>query len=616
MRTLFALVPLMALGILAGFSSEETTGRDLEGLASEARLRSFQALAELDGEQLAMLAGLADRVAERRDRYLDRRLSVLEIQRTAFGKFRGENLDGGEFTSLVQKNTEKAERIGNVSSREFVRSLSMIDEIAREELDPGQYLLLEVLDPEDFVHCALGPMARAPGKPLERQAWGALEAVAGLQGLQLTGKARREAERLLEVSAREGAAPWDHEAELIRIRALLERAASLPERAIERCRERLARALLPRTESARARRELRELHLQEHPRPSTLVRLLLVEGAASLLRGGETTDSTARQREVRELEGEVAELRHDINLLNLMNGLHLSRGQLATLRGIGGQAREERAKVAERRPHPSLFASLGFPPAPLEPSGKEGDRTQLGREMKRLRDEIDRGRLPGEKGMRGMERIAGHAPVARPLLPHVCRAELGGEVLEVLSPAQVQVLFDYVSCLIPPEELLNPVRVGEAGNDEEVLDALREVRDIPEERYGEERRAVAEGVLSRLERHEGSWPAGERERVVGEIAELLDEVRDLDDASFTVRSPDFIERVSTLEFKSVLLAKVDIDREHELNRRANVHLLDPRVVDLAGAIITRRDERGLPDPVDLETIRPADSCKDGKCAVD
>ncbi len=58
------------------------------------------------------------------------------------------------------------------------------------------------------------------------------------------------------------------------------------------------------------------------------------------------------------------------------------------------------------------------------------------------------------------------------------------------------------------------------------------------------------------------------------------------------------------------------DRVELLTRRTWHLLLDPAVPELARQIVDRRDARGLPDPVDLETIDPADSCKDGDCAID
>lgn len=614
------LILPLALGALAGTpatnSSEEIAQRDLEGLAAEARLRSFLALAELDEQELATLAGLADRVAMHRDRYLDQRRTVLNHQRAAFISFRAEDLDGGDFTPGVQKDTWKAEQLGIVSSREFVHSLTVIDELAAESLDPGTLLLLDVLQPEDFARCALCAKERAPGKPLERQAWGALEAVGGLKGKQLSSKARAEAERLLEIAAREGVPAGNPDAELRRIVALLERAGSIPERAVERCRDHLARAIRPRTRSDQARVELRAIHTAKQPLPSTLVRLLLAEGASDLLRGGELDQPSPGEREVRDGEAEVARLRNEINLLNLMNGLHLSRAQLASLREIGERAYEVRCKVAERRPNPSAFASLGFTPLPLEPTEREGGRSQLGKEIKHLRSETGRGRLPAETGVRVVQILAAFAPAERPMLPKECRVEYGAEVLEVLTPAQRRVLLDFSPCLIPPKELRDPVRVGEAGGDEEALRVLDEIRAFDDEDYATLRAELAEKNLARLEAHEGRWPEPERRRVLGEMEQLLDDVRGLDAAAFAVRSPEFVERLLGLQLKTAMKKRVDVDVEHELNRRANVFLLDPCVAGLARQMGERRDARGVPDPVDLEKITPADSCKDGECAVD
>ena len=173
------LILPLAFGVSAETPPGEPPAVDLEVVASEARLRSFQALAGLDERQSEALASLADRMAFDRDRYLGHRLSLLQIQRVAFESFRQEDLDGGEFQPLTMRNTSRANRLGNDSRIDFVKSLADYDALAREVLDPGQLLLLDLLEPEQFVTCALGPKERAPGDPLRRQAWGALEAVAG-----------------------------------------------------------------------------------------------------------------------------------------------------------------------------------------------------------------------------------------------------------------------------------------------------------------------------------------------------------------------------------------------------------------------------------------------------
>ncbi|MEW6074662.1 MAG: hypothetical protein AB1726_18980 [Planctomycetota bacterium] len=610
------LLPLLLLALVPprAAAGEALAGRDLEALAAEARLRSFQALAGLDLTQTETLAGLAERVAGERDRYLARRASLLAIQKATFTAFRHQNLDGGELTPLVERNTAEASHLGDKTRNEFVASLAGIDALAREVLDPGQLLLVDLLGPEELVRCALGEADRAPGEPLLRQAWGALEAVAGEKGRTLERLAGDEARQLLAVAAREGQPAWDPAAEEERIAGVLERAACLSDRAAERCRGALAREILPRTKTEHAREGLARIHAEKVLAPSTLLRLLLAEGAASILRGGEAADLTPERRAVRELEADVETLRDQISLLNLLNGLHLSRAQLAALASCGERAAAARAK--EARVLPSALASIGLPPGPGEPpDGAEG-RERLGREMQRLSDELGRGRLPVAKRVRRIEAIAGRRPAGPAGLSPEAAAAGAREVLAVLTPAQEQVLLDFNRCLLPPPELKDPVRVGQAGGNERRLRELALVRDVPAERYGARRAQIAEGALFRLEKLEGSFSPDAREAVVAELLAIFDEARALDDAAFAVRSAELVARLENLGLATRLKEELAGDRETELASRAANLLLDRYVPELAREIVARREQRGLPDPVDLETIAPAPSCKDGKCAVD
>ncbi len=604
---------LLILPLVFGVSAE-SPAVDLEVVASEARLRSFQALARLDDEQTEALAGIAERMAADRDRYLEHRHSLLQIQRVAFESFRQENLDGGEFQDLTWRNTSRANRLGEESRNEFVRSLAVYDTLAREVLDPGQRLLLGLLEPEQFVRCALGPKERAPGDPVRRQAWGALEAVAGKKDKALARVADAEARRLLDVAEREGCAAWNRDSELARITEVLTGAGFLPEKTAERCRGVLTAELLPITEKRNAREGIDRVHKERFPDPSTLMRLLLAENAGMILRGGVGGTGSAERRAVQQLESEVIDQREQINLLNLMNGLHLSREQLSALVDLGDRVGEDSGDYVTRA-RPSAFASLGVGPVFLESDDEDGGQ-RIAQEMERFRAELGRGRLPAKKTVRRIETIAGSTPRNGPPLPKEKVDAYAREAIEILSPAQERVLIEFRACLLPPKELTDPVRVGQAGNSEKYLRELRALRELPEDRYQESRETLAEKTLSRIEKDKGSWPEDKRGQALEELLAIFDEVRELDDAAFTIRAPDLSGRMEQLELKSRFLAEMRADHQELLVARVRNHLLKPCVPELAREMIVRRDARGLPDPVDLETINPADSCKDGDCAID
>lgn len=604
----------LALAATVGTPDEGSVLRDLEALTGEVQLRSFQALAELDEEQLESLATLAERVAIESDRYLEHRRSLLEIQQVTFLEFREQDLEGGEFKPVTTRSTGRANGLGRERSKEFVHSLTMIDELAREVLDPGQLLLVELLEPEQLVRCALGEKLRAPGDPLRRQAWGALEAVAGSKGGALSRKAAAEATKLVRVAEREELPAWDSAAELLRITAFLERAAHLSKDTSLRCRADLAAELLPDTRREHLQEDLKRIHLEEHPESSTLVRLLLTEKAASILRGGRAVKPSARRREVRELEEEVCLLRRQISLLNLLNGLHLTREQLGRLAEIGERAgRELPPGVAAA---PSSFSSVGFPPHPDVSVAREAEEKQLERELDRLRADAERGRLPAAKEVRLVQALAGCASVPQRRLDPEAERALAEELLEVLTPAQEEVVLRFSACLIPPRDLRDPVRVGQAAGDENLGKELQRIRDLDEDSYRAGRAKIVERSLSWLERQDGTWPAGERGRALEELGAVFDEARGLDDVAFAVRRAELGARIELLGRKTRLLQELKPKSARELERRAVRYLFDPDLPVLARDIVARRERRGAADPVDLEKLVGAPSCEDGGCAVD
>jgi len=610
----FSSLLLVPLGVAAGAPGAVDSALDVEAVAGEVRLQCARALLEPDERQTLVLVAVAERLAAERERYLESRLSLLQVQRAAFDSFREEDLDGGEFAPDTEQAAARANGLDRPLREGLVESIASAEREVRRALGPGHLLLLDELQPEDFARCALGPPARAPGEPLPRRAWGALEDVRGLRGPALARCAGRAAEEILALAAREGRPSWEREAELQRMITFLERAATLSERTAERCRGALTQALLPRTRDQRSREELERVHLEEYPTPSTLSRLLLTDGAPAILRGIERPDASRYAAEVRRLEAEVAWLREDISLLNLINGLHLSRAQLQAFSEAGSGAGRE--PYGPPRALPSALVSVGvWQPVADSVPAKGAAARQLTLEMKRVRASLARGELPPAKAVQEIWELAGlQRAAAQPA--QTPSEDLAARARGVLSHAQQHVLLDFRTCLIPIPELKNPVRVGQAGSNEQEVRELEKVRAIPDERYAEKRERLADGALARIERSEGSFPPQERVRRVQELAALFDEARALDAAAFALSAPELAERLRSFQYAPALRASLRPETSRLLHDRSVRFLLDPAFAPLAREVLARRTARSLPDPVDLSAITPAPSCKDGSCAVD
>jgi hypothetical protein len=102
----------------------------------------------------------------------------------------------------------------------------------------------------------------------------------------------------------------------------------------------------------------------------------------------------------------------------------------------------------------------------------------------------------------------------------------------LLTDAQKSILGSFSCCLVPPQDLRDPVRAGQAESDEKVLDLLRKVRQCPEKLWP----MMREGILQRVGQiADAVSPAAtpERKATAREgVAAALDRARGLSDVAF------------------------------------------------------------------------------------
>jgi len=81
-----------------------------------------------------------------------------------------------------------------------------------------------------------------------------------------------------------------------------------------------------------------------------------------------------------------------------------------------------------------------------------------------LKREIFLGHAEGLLGKRGLVTVA----------------LVAGQVDGILRPAQKDGLTDFSCCLLPPKDMSDPYRIGQAESGEEVVEMFRQVRDVPD----------------------------------------------------------------------------------------------------------------------------------------
>ncbi|MBI2931670.1 MAG: hypothetical protein HYY16_08465 [Planctomycetes bacterium] len=196
-------------------------------------------------------------------------------------------------------------------------------------------------------------------------------------------------------------------------------------------------------------------------------------------------------------------------------------------------------------------------------------------------------------------------------------AALTKTVKAILFESQQQVLLDYNPCLIPPKNLKDPVRVGQAHDSAPAINALQRLRSIPARRWETDRDSILEKSLARLEEAHGKFPAGEREAAKETLCDLLERSRALSDIDFELQKEDFAAEFQQFNRKEELKKELEglVGEDSVVDGKIRSFLLHPRAAALYETRLQQLKNAAAGKPVDLDKISPADHCKNGGCAI-
>jgi len=361
-------------------------------------------------------------------------------------------------------------------------------------------------------------------------------------------------------------------------------------------REDLLRSLVPGYERAQVAAEIQRIYLARYGRVGLLADHLFKETMLPVLaeRAGiaaprlpEPDGRLTVTGDVGEVNRRIAELKADINLLNLMNGLHLDRTQLLAIRRAARSCRPETKARAED--DASRLAALREADAAL----RRGEPVPAATRTKLLSDAEKRG--AGYLAARRRELDEAHAKGVDALV-------------DVLSPEQGEVIRTYAPCLVPPQNLRDPVRAGQA-SDTDALEAM--VDRLRALDLSEDPRGAADRVVSAIELHDGKLPAAERNARLALVVSVAREAQSLDDVAYAARRAELATRLRPIDRMETLKERLlELDGEEKVIReKIAAFLLDPRIVPLVEDRVSRFSKATT---VKVE-VPKAESCKDGEC---
>lgn len=139
------------------------------------------------------------------------------------------------------------------------------------------------------------------------------------------------------------------------------------------------------------------------------------------------------------------------------------------------------------------------------------------------------------------------------LLDEEARAELEDVVREVLTPGQLQVISEYNPCLLPPKDLKDPVRVGQANDSSRMISVLERARHVPEDQLD----SLARQIIERETRHYGKLDDHDRLRRERLIVNTARKAQEMDDTEFELNKAELAAGIEREDRPLTLRAEID-----------------------------------------------------------
>lgn len=271
-----------------------------------------------------------------------------------------------------------------------------------------------------------------------------------------------------------------------------------------------------------------------------------------------------------------------ISLLNLINGLNLTREQMEKVYRLNQQLESE---VVKR-----YFDVLGM-------------FWRVRMVWSRWYKELTAGRMP-EELMRQVEQIDKEMQQCGKMV-HELVVKMAPELEGLFTDAQKAIINSFDPCVIPPKDLRDPVRAGQTPNQDRIIRAFRFLRRQPRHRlkniinWATERILRQEDLLARMTEEEKQKERQRLQKLLYKVATMPDvdfELKKAELANELIQNSPFktlLEKRKKIEKLSREIAKTLSERYFPRFNRLIRFFLNPAVV-----IPVLRDKMGITDEVE------------------
>jgi uncharacterized phage infection (PIP) family protein YhgE len=221
------------------------------------------------------------------------------------------------------------------------------------------------------------------------------------------------------------------------------------------------------------------------------------------------------------------ELEDEINLLNLLNGLYLTDRQMLRLIVIGNEANRLRANYHQQ---------------------VEKINQQLASDLERLQRALLAGRKDGVSAL--ARRCEKAQQRLRELAAQLKRkaAQLEQQVRQVLTSSQITIVENFVHCFIPPKDIQDPTRIGQANENEgrwaKFLDRMREAS---EEELPRIKQKFYQRFFDYMKCHHITVTGRQAEAVKQYLEAIIQKVRSMDDIEYQLSRGDLSRRMEDVQ---------------------------------------------------------------------
>jgi hypothetical protein len=126
-------------------------------------------------------------------------------------------------------------------------------------------------------------------------------------------------------------------------------------------------------------------------------------------------------------------------------------------------------------------------------------------------------------------------------------AKKGEAVNRILTDNQKVMLQDFSCCLIPPQSLSDPVRIGQAEVAEWEVKLLTDVRKVPDSRWPAVKSKILDILLSSLTMKDPGITARQKEEARTRMASVLEETRGLSDVDFELKKESLVAQMKGIK---------------------------------------------------------------------